>query len=820
LLTRQPLHLGRQPEQHPEGVLGDLFTSEMRFGGQVRTVLEHLHGLRGAGEKTLTITRQADHLAKLWSDTHSPLQTLAGINDLADLGLTNFSPGQLGAGGRRKPGGGVWHLFTDAEIFGWQRPEPRRHSRPKQSTPEAPFADLQVGDYVVHIEHGIGRFEGLIKQVFKGEERELLKLEYAGNDVLFVPIHQADRVTRYIAPGDAGPTLNRLGTQEWVKIRQKATEAAEKFAEELLKLYAAREVATGHAFGPDTPWQHELEAAFPYVETDDQLSAIRAVKADMESPQPMDRLVCGDVGYGKTEVAMRAAFKAVMDKKQVALLAPTTILANQHYHNFRERMAHFGVNVEMLSRFRNEKQQDQILAALAAGQIDIIIGTHRLLGSDVQFKDLGLVIVDEEQRFGMTHKEQLKLFRNELDVLTLTATPIPRTLYTTIVGIRDISTISTAPDERLPVATHVGVYNGALVRQAIVRELERGGQVFFVHNRVQTIDSIAGHLREMLPQAQIAVGHGQMSEQQLEKVMLQFALGEADILLATSIIENGLDIPNANTIIIDRADWFGLAALYQLRGRVGRSARQAYAYFFHPPYSKITDEARQRLEILSQENQLGVGLSIAMRDLEMRGAGDLLGKRQSGHVAAVGFHLYTQLLAQAVRRLRPKHTSSVGPAPIQPALIIDLPIPAYIPREYIPDAALRIQLYRRLADLHELGAVDDMQAELEDRFGKLPRAIEGLLYQLKVKVLAAQAQATAILQDTERIGIKLPYLALIDRHDLQKLLGEAVKVSREAIWLPRSPQESQWQPLLLGVLEKLHVAPYWVKEREPSELSS
>ncbi|HLA42869.1 MAG TPA: transcription-repair coupling factor, partial [Aggregatilineales bacterium] len=618
--------------------------------------------------------------------------------------------------------------------------------------------------------------------------------------------------SRYVGTDDHPPKFNRIGTQEWQRIRKKASDAAEEIAQELLELYAAREVANGHAFSPDTPWQHELEASFPYVETEDQLKALRDVKADMESPRPMDRLICGDVGYGKTEIALRAAFKAVMDGKQVAMLVPTTILAQQHYQTFSQRVNPFPVKVEMLSRFRTEPQQKDIIEKISRGEVDIVIGTHRLLQRDIVFKDLALVVIDEEQRFGITHKEQLKQLRNELDVLTLTATPIPRTLYMGITGIRDISIINTAPDERLPVATHVGTYDAKLIRQAILREIDRGGQVYMVHNRVHTLRNIETSLRDLVPEASFVVGHGQMDERRLEQVMAEFSTGKHDVLLSTSIIESGLDIPNANTIIVDRADWFGLADMYQLRGRVGRSATQAYAYFFHPAYNKLTDEARARLETVSEETQLGAGFSIAMRDLEIRGAGDMLGKRQSGHIAAVGFHLYTQLLSQAVRRLKKQTRSEGVSAPVNLPMTIDLPIPTYIPREYIPEIALRIQLYRRLADLHTVEEVEEMRSELADRFGSVPRAVDGLLYQLRVKIMATYAHATSIIQEQGKIGIRLPYLGKVDRYQLQGIIGSAAKVSRTAIWVDLSENEETWMLTLLNVLEKIQIAPVEIQE--------
>ncbi|HVO70123.1 MAG TPA: transcription-repair coupling factor, partial [Aggregatilineaceae bacterium] len=720
-----------------------------------------------------------------------------------DIGALSFVEGSLGEGWVLEGEHSRLHLLTDAEVFGWQRPEPRRRQQPRALPPESSFADLQVGDYVVHVEYGIGRFAGLQKRMLDNSEREYLVIEYAGTDTLYVPIHQADRISRYVGADDSPPHLSRLGTQDWSHTKEDTQRAVAEIARELLELYATRSEVIGHAFGLDTPWQHELEASFPYVETEDQLRALDEVKADMEQPRPMDRLICGDVGYGKTEVALRAAFKAVMDGKQVAMLVPTTVLAQQHFNTFSRRLYPFPVKVEMLSRFRGPSEQRQILYELFQGQVDIVIGTHRLLQPDVQFKDLGLLIIDEEQRFGVTHKEQLKRMRTEMDVLTLTATPIPRTLYMSLTGIRDISMIQTPPEERLPVLTHVGVYNDKLVRQAILRELDRGGQVYYVHNRVQTIDSVAAKLRRLIPEARTAVGHGQMDEQQLEAVMTAFARGDYDVLVSTSIIESGLDIPNSNTLIVDHADWFGLAQLYQLRGRVGRGASQAYAYFFHPRTSRLTLDARARLDTISEQTELGAGLSIAMRDLEIRGAGELLGTRQSGHIAAVGFHLYTQLLAQAVRYLKGQ-----GEAPhlrvATPMVTIDLPTPAYIPTTFIAEPSLRIQLYRRLAELQDMRSIADMEIELIDRFGTLPRAVQGLLFQLRVKLLAQAASVTAVASENSQISIRLPYLASANRAALQQHLGHDVRVSRTAVWLPyETVEETEWHASLLDILERL-----------------
>ncbi len=807
LSTRAVLRLGADPElSPPDGVvLGELFAPGQRYGGQLRYVLEELHRLSSRSERAIVVSQQAQRLAELWSEQDTYLPPVSRIASPAALGDLTFVEGTLAEGWTLTPGAGRYHLLTDAELFGWQRPEPRRHVQRRAVPPEATFADLKAGDFVVHVEYGIGRFAGLQKRVIDQSEREYLIIEYAGSDLLYVPIHQADRLSRYIGADDREPPLNRLGTQEWARAKENTQRAVEEVARELLELYAARASVTGHAFSPDTPWQAELEASFPYVETEDQLIALRSVKEDMESPHPMDRLICGDVGYGKTEVALRAAFKAVMDGKQVAILVPTTVLAQQHFNTFARRLVSFPIKVEMLSRFRSPAEQRQILFELARGTIDIVIGTHRLLQPDVSFRDLGLLIIDEEQRFGVTHKEQLKQFRTEVDVLTLTATPIPRTLYMSLAGVRDISMIQTPPEERLPVVTHVGAYDDKLVRQAILRELDRGGQVYFVHNRVQSIDAIAAHLRRLVPEASVAVGHGQMDEGRLEEIMTAFARGDYDVLLSTTIIESGLDIPNANTLIVDRSDWFGLAQLYQLRGRVGRGASQAYAYFFHPRASRLTFDARARLETIGEQTELGSGFSIAMRDLEIRGAGDMLGTRQSGHIAAVGFHLYTELLAQAVRHLKGEGEAPHLPITVQ-TVTIDLPLPAYFPVHYIPETSLRIQLYRRIAEIDRFESIDEMRAELTDRFGTLPRAVEGLLFQIRVKLLAQRANASAIATENGQITIRLPYLASIDRGALQQALGHNTRVSRTGVWLPADGRpEAEWQASLVDVLEKLEV---------------
>jgi transcription-repair coupling factor (superfamily II helicase) len=519
----------------------------------------------------------------------------------------------------------------------------------------------------------------------------------------------------------------------------------------------------------------------------------------------MDRLICGDVGYGKTEVALRAAFKAVMDGKQVAMLVPTTILAQQHYNTFRERLAPFPVVVEMLSRFRTVTRQRQIVQKLREGQIDIIIGTHRLLSDDVSFKDLGLVIIDEEQRFGVADKEKLKQWRTEVDVLTLTATPIPRTLHMALSGVRDISIIDTAPAERLPVETYVGEADDTRIRTAILRELDRGGQVFVVHNRVQSIHIVRKRLEKLAPEARVVVAHGQMSERQLEKIMVDFAEGKIDILLSTTIIESGLDFPNANTLIVDRAEQFGLSQLYQLRGRVGRATRRAYAYFFHAPWRSLSPDAQARLETIAEHTQLGSGYYIAVRDMEIRGAGDFLGGEQSGHIASVGFDMYIRLLTKAVKRRKAELRGETPPQELPDNVLIDLPLATYIPTDYAPDTQLRLRLYRRMATLDTLADIDEMAAELADRFGPIPDPVHNLLYQLRIKALAQAAGVNGVVTEAGQIRLRIPELGGMDRYHLQRYLGEAVRVSKSAIWLKKERGTHEWQIELVQVLEKLRL---------------
>lgn len=794
------LEFGRTAvEQIPP--LAEAFSLEPRFGGRLKAVMGYLSELGQAGQRTVVVSRQSARLKELWLQQPASLQAKPA---------PEFKEGTLSDGwGLHLPQGGAFHLLTDSEIFGWERPKPRQLRSPVAEAPEAGYNDLKPGDWVVHIDYGVGRYGGLVQRILDGTEREFLLVEYEGGDQLYVPVHQADRLSRYIGPANEPPTPTRLGTAEWSATKQRVREAVLVMAQELLELYAKRQVIIGNAFSLDTPWQQELEASFPYIETEDQLKAIQEVKRDMQSPRPMDRLLCGDVGYGKTEVALRAAFKAVMDGKQVAVLVPTTVLAQQHYETFRQRLAAFPVEVEMLSRFRTPKEQERIIQRLAEGSIDIVIGTHRLIQPDVRFKDLGLVIIDEEQRFGVTHKEHLKRLRTEVDVLTMTATPIPRTLYMALSGVRDVSTINTPPEERLPIVTYMGPYTPRLVRQAILRELERGGQVFFVHNRVQTIRAMERHLNTLVPEARVGIAHGQMPETELAAVMQQFTRGEIDVLLCTSIIESGLDIPNANTLIVDRADMFGLAQLYQLRGRVGRGAQRAYAYFFRHARRAPTPEGLERMEVISESTQLGAGYSIAMRDLEMRGAGELLGTRQHGYIAAVGFHLYTRLLAQAVRELRryqglpEEMQKSLDLKPAHLLVTVDLPLSVGIPVSYVPDQRMRLQLYRRLADLQNEEEIQALEAEFVDRFGPLPEPVSHLFYLLRVKLRAEAAGLASVAFEGDQIVLRYPPLPNgVQSRDLPEI-GLGTRTGKNAYWLPVENGAVSWQERLLKALSAI-----------------
>jgi len=774
--------------------LSACFTANQRFGGELKSFTDHLAQVMVGGSQAVIVSRQSARLEEVWKDR------------ARERGNPIFIKGSLDGGWVLTPEEGYpVHMFTDGEVFGWRRVQPRRRPVHRAQAPEVNYSDYQPDDWVVHMDHGIGRYVGLVFRELDGIEGEYLAVEYAEGDYLYVPVAQADRLTRYVGPDHHDPSISRLGGNRWGITKSRVQKEVVEVAQDLLALYAHRQTVSGYAFKEDTAWQQELEASFPYIETEDQLQVLTHVKGDMEKPKPMDRLICGDVGYGKTEIAVRAAFKAVMDGKQVAVLVPTTVLAQQHFDTFRQRMGGFPVDVRMLSRFRTPKQQSAILTGLIKGSVDIVIGTHRLLSRDVIFKDLGLMIVDEEQRFGVSHKEQIKAKRADIDVLTLTATPIPRTMYMALTGVRDISRINTPPEERLPVVTHVSAYDPGLIQKAIWRELERGGQVFFVHNRVKTIDAVKSHLTNLVPEARIGIAHGQMNERDLAERMREFTRGEIDVLLSTSIIESGLDIPNANTLIVDRADMFGLAQLYQLRGRVGRGAQRAFAYFFKTRQGTPTLEGRLRLETIAEHTDLGAGYSIAMRDLEIRGSGDLLGTRQSGYIASVGFHLYTRLLADAVQRIKkddggPKVGEELSFQILRPLVKIDLPLPVGIPEHYIPDRSVRLSLYRRASAILYSREIDDLRAEFKDRFGKLPETAENFFIQLELKLQAESAGLESISVQNNQITLGYTEGKALPQpweFDLKVRFGEST------VWLPISPEDEDWLKDLISVLEGL-----------------
>jgi transcription-repair coupling factor (superfamily II helicase) len=638
-------------------------------------------------------------------------------------------------------------ILTEEEIFGERVHPPSPPKRSRLSQLVSTFHALRAGDYVVHVEHGIAEYLGLQVLKYGGLEGDFLVLRFEGNDRLYVPPDQIDLVQKHTGPEGYRPRLDRLGGKAWERTKSNARKALREMAQELLDLYAARQVVEGHGFAPDSALSREFDAAFEYEETPDQLRAIEEVKADMEAARPMDRIVCGDVGYGKTEVAMRAAFKAVLDNKQVAVLVPTTILAQQHWQTFTDRFKAFPVTVEMLSRFRSPKEQRALLRKAAEGGVDIVIGTHRLLQQDVRFHDLGLVVVDEEHRFGVAHKETLKQIRKQVDVLTLTATPIPRTLHMSLSGIRDLSVIETPPEDRLAIQTFVQRFDRKVVREAILRELEREGQCYFVHNRVHSIDRIAVFLQDLVPEVRFAVAHGQMREAVLEKAMLRFLRREVDVLVTTTIIESGLDIPTANTILIHHAERFGLAQLYQLRGRVGRSRYRAFAYLLVSEGKLLSEEARQRLRTLQELSELGAGFQIAARDLEIRGAGNILGAAQSGHMAAIGFELYYQLLEQAIHELK-------GEVPTEfPEPTLNLGVSAYLPEAFIPDISQRLALYKRIAAGREEAELDALREEIRDRFGPLPPPALAILEVMGIKIHARRLGLS-------RIDVRPPWAEL------------------------------------------------------------
>ena len=764
-----------------EGVAEAAFVSQpaARFHGQVPAMIEEVNQLVSAGTQVILAapnTGEVERLADMFTEYNASYRlgtrTRSG-ESYADE--TSYFSGEVLTATLLKaylPDGfvlpearlavfGARDLFDESDLVA-SRPQ---RQKSKVSAFLSDFRDLQVGDYVVHVEHGIGQYHGL-KEINQGDgTAEFMLLEYAEGARLYVPLTRLDLVQKYRSSEGAKAVLNHLGTQAWAKTKARVRKAMKDMTDELLKLYAQRQAAQGHAFNADSEWMKEFEDAFEYSETEDQAEAIVDVKRDMESQLPMDRLLCGDVGYGKTEVAMRAAFKAISDNKQVAVLAPTTVLAFQHYETFRQRFAAFPVKIDMVSRFRSAKQIKETLERLAMGKVDILIGTHRIRSKDVKFSDLGLLVVDEEQRFGVRHKERIKQMRTQVDVLTMSATPIPRTLHMSLVGLRDMSVIETPPKDRMAIQTVVANWDYKLIQSAIEQELEREGQVYFVHNRVETIWEIAAKIQELVPRARIIVGHGQMAEGELEKVMLKFMNHEADILVATTIIENGLDIPLCNTILINRADRMGLSELYQLRGRVGRSNRRAYAYLLLPAEVELTPVARRRLAALKEFSDLGAGFKIAALDLELRGAGNMLGGEQSGHIEAIGFELYTQMLERTVREM--KGEAAADEAGIQ----LNLGLNIRIPSDYIAEENQRLRMYKRVAGVETDSQLRDVSNEMTDRYGKPPQAVRNLLEYATLKLAAIQAGAVAIERKRDLVNIKFRQNAAIDPGKLARFVA-------------------------------------------------
>jgi transcription-repair coupling factor (superfamily II helicase) len=754
----------------------------LRFHGSIPAFLEQVRSLMEQETRMLLVAPnqgEVERLANLLREYELPYRLGSRVQHAGSENI--YDESSYLAGNYRTPilvrsalSSGVSLPDANLVLFGANdfsdeadvtaRPVPRKS---KTGAFVSDFRDLTIGDYVVHVEHGIARYMGLKEIEQDGVSIEFMILEFAEQARLYVPLTRLDLIQKYRST-DAGPApvLNRLGSQQWAKTKARVRKAMQDMADELLKLYAQRKAAQGHAFPPDNEFQREFEDAFDYNETDDQMSAINDIKRDMESTMPMDRLLCGDVGYGKTEVAMRAAFKAVQEGKQVAVLTPTTILSFQHFETFKERFKQFPISIDMISRFRTAKEQKGILERVEAGKVDILIGTHRLLSKDIKFHDLGLLVVDEEQRFGVRHKERLKQMRREVDVLAMSATPIPRTLHMSLVGLRDMSVIETPPKDRMAIQTVVAKFDEKLIRSAVEVELERGGQIYFVHNRVETIYELAAKIQELVPAARITVGHGQMSEGELEKVMLGFVRHEHDVLVATTIIENGLDIPLANTIIINRADRHGLSELYQLRGRVGRSNRRAYAYLLIPPEQELTEVARRRLAALKEFSDLGAGFKIAALDLELRGAGNMLGGEQSGHIEAVGFELYTSMLEEAVAKLKGEERVEV------PATQLSLGIGLRIDESYIAEENQRLRMYKLIAGIQNEKALDDARAELEDRYGPMPESVRHLLDAARLRVECERIGVAQIDRKRDQLHIRFAENAGVDPGRLMKLVAK------------------------------------------------
>ncbi|WP_123042690.1 transcription-repair coupling factor [Cohnella candidum] len=729
------------PHTQPQNIVNFVCRSMQNFHGQMNVLKAEMERWRKSGAHILMLAgspERAERIRRVLDDYHieAPEILLGNLQSGFELPSVKLV------------------VITEGEMFTQKQRKARRVDRHLDNAERIKsYTELKVGDYVVHQNHGIGKYLGIGTMEVAGIHKDYLHILYAGGDRLSVPVEQFDLIQKYIGSEEKEPKVSKLGGQDWNRVKSKVRSSVKDIADDLIKLYAARQETKGFAFGEDTTYQQEFEAMFPYEETNDQLRTIREIKADMQLPRPMDRLLCGDVGYGKTEVAVRAAFKAAIEGKQVAVLVPTTILAQQHYETFRERFSGYPFNIKVMSRFRSRKEQNDAIKGLKAGTVDVVIGTHRLLSQDVIFKDLGLLIVDEEQRFGVTHKEKLKKLKTNVDVLTLTATPIPRTLHMSMLGVRDLSVIETPPENRFPVQTYVVEYSPTLVREAIERELARDGQVYYLFNRVQGIYQMAEQISALVPDARVAVGHGQMSEQELERTILDFLDGEYDVLVSTSIIETGVDIPNVNTLIVHDADKMGLSQLYQLRGRVGRSSRIAYAYFTYQRDKVLTEVAEKRLQSIKEFTELGSGFKIAMRDLAIRGAGNLLGAEQHGFIASVGFDLYSQMLAEEINQRKSEWGGAA--VPVQPVNTqLDLGVDAYLPPDYIYDSIQKIEIYKKVAGSTTLEDVSDLFDELVDRFGDPPKAVLNLLAVARLKVYGRRYGVESIVHRGDDVTLK------------------------------------------------------------------
>ncbi|GIN14440.1 transcription-repair-coupling factor [Shouchella clausii] len=761
------------PSTKPEQIINLSCKSMQNFHGQMDLLTSEVNRWLSNDYTVLFIAGtedRANRLALNLEDEKIDAHLIEAITDLTP-GKVQIYTGHLHTGFELSEQKLV--VVTEEEVFSKRAKRPKRRQKLSNAERIKSYSELAVGDLVVHTNHGVGKYLGVETLEINGVHKDYLNLRYAGNDKLYVPVEQIDQVQKYVGTEEKDPKIYALGGSDWKKVKKKVQSSVEDIADDLIKLYAEREASVGHRFSPDGPEQAEFESSFPYQETEDQLRAIKEIKEDMEKQRPMDRLLCGDVGYGKTEVAIRAAFKAIMDGKQVAILVPTTILAQQHFETISERFSDFPITVGVLSRFRSRKEQNEVLKGLKAGSVDLVVGTHRLLSKDVQFKDLGLLIVDEEQRFGVTHKEKIKRMKANIDVLTLTATPIPRTLHMSMLGVRDLSVIETPPENRFPVQTYVVEFNPAIVREAIERELSRGGQVYVLYNRVEDIERMTEQISTLVPDARVSYAHGQMNERELESIILDFLEGESDVLVTTTIIETGVDIPNVNTLIVCNADKMGLSQLYQIRGRVGRSNRVAYSYFTYQPDKVLTEVAEKRLQAIKEFTELGSGFKIAMRDLTIRGAGNLLGSQQHGFIDSVGFDLYSQMLKEAIEERK-------GEKPKEPPFKAELNvnIDAYIPERYIPDAKQKIEMYKRFKGVETLEEIADLQDELVDRFGEYPKQVAYLFEMTKIKLIADQEKVEKITEGKDAVTILLTE-ETTSRIHVATLVDAAQKIGRD-----------------------------------------